>query len=543
MGMDTDSELLTRFAASGDRAAFAALVSRHATMVHGVALRRTQDRVLAEEVTQTVFAILARKARTLTGRNVTAWLHNATFFEARNARRKAARYSAALHQFSEHMTDMPTTANPSLEDLRLHLDEAMSRLPDKTRHILLLRFYEQRSVEEICAETGSNVEACRKRLQRSIHQLTAMLRRRGVISSATALTSALAAHGLCVAPASAAQIAAVALQAAPALTKSVLFANTLQLMNTATLIKSPVAILVLALIPITVLWNQKTALQEEVDRLHNTARVLPLAPVPGPPGTSSRPSAGPADTARTGIKDAKTPVSTAPSAPPAMEITLKRAQEKAMRTANMKYNRIVMNLPDLTEAQKKQLKETLEVNGRAATDRMMEAFQSGAVMRALQKPESLTAMDRAALAGVDPAKITTATDTEALKAILTAEQYAAFIKSQEARRVGDAENASFDTLKWMSRNIDLSAEQKDRIFQGLAQRELSPDLPPGEDGGKPLPGLDAHAAARDRIIRESLTPEQAAAFDQMRAEQMRAIEQEMMQFYAIPAEGKPEARK
>lgn len=544
MGMDTDSELLKRFAASGDPEAFAALVTRHAPMVHGVALRRTGDRVMAEEVTQTVFAILARKARTLPDRNVTAWLHNAAFFEARNARRKAARYSEALQQFSEQMTDMQTTADPSLEDMRLHLDEAMSRLPDKARQLLLLRFYEQRSVQEICAETGSTVEACRKRIQRSILQLNAMLRRRGVISSVTALTSALAGQGLCVSPATAAQIAAAALKSAPALTKTALFANTLQLMNTATLIKSPVAALVLALIPITILWNQKTALQAEVDRLQNAAGILSIAPGAGKTNLSSRTSAGPADGAQPGTKEARTPAVAAP--PPAatsMEDTLKRAQDKAVRTATLKYNRLLLNLPDLTEEQKRQLKKVLEVNSRDATDRTLEAFRSGAVMRAIQKPESLTDSDREALAGLDPAKTAAAADSEALKALLTVEQFDAYLKSVETRRVADAENAASDTLKWIGRSIDLSPEQRDVIFQGLAQRDLSPEASGGEGGSKPLPGLDGHAAAKDRIIRKSLTPEQLAMFDQMRTEQMRGIEQEMMQFYAIPGGGLTEAQK
>ncbi len=534
MALETDAELLERFVTTGDGASFSALVSRHASMVHGVALRRTRDPAMAEEVTQTVFAILARKARTLRGGNPAAWLHRSALFEAGNARRKAERYQQALQRLSHHLTDMHPAAAPSPNDIREHLDEAMARLPEKARQLLVLRFYEQRSVPEICAETGSNPEACRKRIQRSIHQLNAMLRRRGAVSTLAVLTSTLAAQSLCVSPAAASQLAAVALRSAPALSKAALFTHTLHLMNTATLLKTSAAAILLAAIPVTLLWNQNAGLQKEVGRLRGTGHSLT------PLSTAARPNSSPqtpAVAAAAAPKPAREAMEAAPApaAPLTMEQTLKRVHDKAKQRANREFNRLCLNLPDLTDAQKQQLKEVLESNSQAAAEKMMEAFRTGAVARALQKPESLTAAERASLAALDYGKTASVTDRETLKAVLTPEQHETYVKSQEARRVGDAENAATDTLKWIDRSIDLSPDQKDRIFQQLAQHDLSPEAATRDTGGKPLPGLDAHAATRDRIIREILTPQQTASFDQLRSEQIRGIEGEMMQFYAIPA--------
>lgn len=543
MGLETDTELLTRFVSAGDGEAFAALVSRHAPMVYGLALRRTQDRVLAEEVTQTVFAILARKAKSIKDGNLAAWLHNSAFFEARNARRKAARYTEALQRFSEQITDMQSSPDSSPDDIRRHLDEAMSRLPDKARQMLLLRFYEQRSVQEICGETGSNVEACRKRIQRALHQLNLMLRRRGVVSSLAALTSTLAAGSLCVSRASASEIAAVALKAAPGLSKTALLTHSIHVMNTASFIKSSAAIVILAIIPVTVLWNQKAELQKEVDRLRQTVRATAFTSGGTQPVASPRPAMAAAIPAQTTAKEGTAASSSSPASPNNMENTIKRVQDKAKRRANLEFNRLCLHLPDLTEAQKQKVKEALEVNGLAASDKMLEAFRSGAVSRALKKPESLTAEEKASLAGLDFAKAATASDKETLQAILTAEQYDVYLKAQEARRVGDAENSAFDTLKWIGRTFDLSPDQKDSIFQKLAQHDLSPDAPAAGIEGKPVPGLDARALARYQIIQESLTPSQVSAFDQMRADQMRAIEDDMMQFYVISADKRTDAQR
>ena len=70
-----DTDLLREFAVNGSDEAFRAIVERHINIVYSAARQTTRDCGLAEEVAQTVFIILARKAGKLGHiRALSAWL-------------------------------------------------------------------------------------------------------------------------------------------------------------------------------------------------------------------------------------------------------------------------------------------------------------------------------------------------------------------------------------------------------------------------------------------------------------------------------------
>src|SRR5262245_48204416 len=90
--MTADLELIRSYATTGSEEAFAEVTRRHLGLVYSAALRQVGDVHLAQEVTQAVFVILARKAGSLRDGTVLAgWLFRTTRFAAARAVRAERR--------------------------------------------------------------------------------------------------------------------------------------------------------------------------------------------------------------------------------------------------------------------------------------------------------------------------------------------------------------------------------------------------------------------------------------------------------------------
>ncbi len=200
----SDAELLREYARGSD-AAFREIVTRHADLVYASALRQARSPELARDIAQTVFSDLVRKAPALAQSlpdtaSLVGWLYRSTRFEAHTQMRDERRRQARERQAMQEFDPTPDTAT-AWERVGPVLDEAMADLADDDRDALLLRFFKNHDFRTIGAALGVSDDAAQKRVSRALDRLRAEFNRRGVTTSAVALTAALSANAVAVGPA------------------------------------------------------------------------------------------------------------------------------------------------------------------------------------------------------------------------------------------------------------------------------------------------------------------------------------------------------
>lgn len=201
--METDGEMLRCYVVAGSEEAFEQLVRRHLNLVYSAALRQVNgDAHLAQDVVQTVFADLARKAKSLSRHPaLRGWLYTSTHFAAAKAVRKEQRRHTH-EQEAQAMQKALQAAAPDLDWTRLRpvLDSAMHELKAAEREAILSRYFENRSLAEVGRQFQVSEDAARKRVDRALEKLRLTLNRRGLAAGA-ALASLISANAIQVAPA------------------------------------------------------------------------------------------------------------------------------------------------------------------------------------------------------------------------------------------------------------------------------------------------------------------------------------------------------
>jgi RNA polymerase sigma factor (sigma-70 family) len=304
--MSDSRQLLAEYANGGSEAAFRELVIRYVDLVYSAAVRLVNnDTHLAEDVTQTVFADLARMARSLSP-NVTlgGWLHRHTCFVASKTMRRERRRQLR-EQEAAQMNSSEDHSAAQLAAIAPLLDEAINQLGAVDRTAILLRFFEQRDFRSVGEALGSNEEAARKRVNRALEKLQTLLHRRGIALSAGALGAALATQAVSAAPAGlAAGITASAL--AGAATANTTTLTILKIMSLTTKLKIGIGTAILAAViavPLVIQHQSKTKLEQEKEALQRQVQKmdqlaaenerlsrLTAAVVPAAPAQTNEPS-------------------------------------------------------------------------------------------------------------------------------------------------------------------------------------------------------------------------------------------------------------
>ena len=230
--MLTDIQLLSRYAKDSSEQAFGELVARHVNLVYSTALRIVGgDQHAACDVAQSVFTDLARKAVPLcnrvkdeaiaqqsNGQSLTGWLYTSTRFAAAKSvradqiRRKHEQKACVMNTLGANEPD-----SPDWTELRPVIDEALGTLDGRDRDALLFRFFEGEDLRAVGIALGLSEDAARMRISRALDKLREVLVKRGVTTTAGALSVTLATHTVQAAPVgltaaiTAASIGAVAL--------------------------------------------------------------------------------------------------------------------------------------------------------------------------------------------------------------------------------------------------------------------------------------------------------------------------------------------
>lgn len=164
----SDAELLEA-SRRGEREAFGALIERYQGVVCAVSYSRTGNRALSEDVAQDTFiAAWHQLDRLREPSRLRAWLCGIARNLARKARRRVGR---------EHPIDLahdrplvfeganPFDAAAAAESERV-VREALARVPETYRDVLVLYYRDQRSVRDVAAALGLSEAAALQRLSR-----------------------------------------------------------------------------------------------------------------------------------------------------------------------------------------------------------------------------------------------------------------------------------------------------------------------------------------------------------------------------------------
>jgi RNA polymerase sigma factor (sigma-70 family) len=174
-----DLDLLDRFAARRDEAAFEALIQRYGPLVLGVCrrvLHHTQD---AEDAFQATFLVLARKADSIRRReSLGGWLYRVAYHLALKAK-AAARRRRGHEQRRAGRAGGDPAAERDWHELRAVLDEELRQVPPRCRLALVTCYLEGRTQDEAARKLGWSKATLRRRLDEGRELLRLRLVRRG----------------------------------------------------------------------------------------------------------------------------------------------------------------------------------------------------------------------------------------------------------------------------------------------------------------------------------------------------------------------------
>ncbi len=296
-----DTTLLNSWIREGSEEAFRVLARRYAGLLFHAGLRQTGSPELAQEAAQNALAILARKAARVSATpSLAPWLHRTVSYEAATLLRRERRHEARMKTYipPDDSPDPWARAAPIL-------DAALNDLPEQDRRVLLMKYVDGWTFEQMSERLGGQSATWRKRGSRAVEQLRRAFARKGVALPGAVIAAGL--HDVLTQPAPAAITAVLTtgpLTAAGGLSWKTLTLHTLYIMKVK---QTAIAlgIVLAALIPLGLQYFSNAAARTRVADLTTSVRAMRANAGPASDGIARREARSAPATAssKTGVPD------------------------------------------------------------------------------------------------------------------------------------------------------------------------------------------------------------------------------------------------
>ncbi len=280
-----DSELLERFAANRDSAAFELLLHRHANAVWAACRRILLDDADAEDAFQATFVVLMRKADSIRKPCVGGWLHRVAVNAALKLKASRRRESAVLESLAGQSAGQSSEQHAERAELASLLQQELARLPERYRLPVVLCDLEGHTHAEAAVVLSWPVGSVSGRLSRAHALLRDRLTRRGVAAPAilfATLTCPLPANAI---PAATALVAGSISPSVSILVQGVLTAMTIAKLKLMAWVVASVGLVAMAGVGTVSAWPRSgvpvAALVKLELPLEVAAPVPPEAPIEG----------------------------------------------------------------------------------------------------------------------------------------------------------------------------------------------------------------------------------------------------------------------
>ncbi len=204
MQTKTDADLLEAYASKRDNVAFGELMRRHTAMVYHACYRLLKDACEAEDASQAVFLVLARKADRLRKDNLSAWLYRVAHLVAAETVRKRMRRVSREETYAREETiqggDFTSDEIVDTTVVLGMLDSALLGLPEPYREAVILRYLQNYSQEDAAQLAGCPLGTMKRRASEGIAKLRRRLAKRGVALGGVALAGLLTSEAAAAVP-------------------------------------------------------------------------------------------------------------------------------------------------------------------------------------------------------------------------------------------------------------------------------------------------------------------------------------------------------